>query len=94
MGKVIELKNDEQIKGSTDPVDQAKQNTENMIQELMKKAYILGLSTGMKTMCGSILEKMDNNKNLNAQKQLILLRQWCNHSLNVNDKASEKNDKN
>lgn len=94
MAKVIELESgSDPVETPIDPMEQAKQNTEDMIQGLMKKAYILGLSTGMKTMCGSILEKMNQNKNLNPQKQLILLRQWCNHNLAIN-KEAEQNQEN
>lgn len=89
MSKVVELEsNPEPIETeNVDPKDQANRQTEEKIHNLMKKVYILGLSAGMKTMCGSILEKMNQNKKLNAQKQLNLLRQWCNHNLAIQDKA-------
>lgn len=97
MAKILELEsNTDPVEGTIEQKQDAKNETEEMIQRLMKKAYILGLSTGMKTMCGSILEKMNQNKNLNPQKQLILLRQWCNHNLAMNNKTeetSETNDK-
>ena len=35
---------------------------------------------------------MNQNKNLNPQKQLMLLRQWCNHNLAINNKQDENND--
>lgn len=97
MAKIVELESGtDPIEETTDPKQDAKNETEAMIQRLMQKAYVLGLSTGMKTMCGSILEKMNQNKSLNPQKQLILLRQWCQHNLAMNNKAeetSETNDK-
>ena len=82
MAKIVELESGTNpVEEVTDPKQKAKNETEEMIQRLMKKAYVLGLSAGMKTMCGSILEKMNQNKNLNPQKQLMLLRQWCNRTI-------------
>lgn len=93
MAKIVELESGaDPIEEVTDPKQDAKNETEEMIQRLMQKAYVLGLSTGMKTMCGSILEKMNQNKSLNPQKQLILLRQWCQHNLAMNDKAKENSE--
>ena len=93
MAKIVELESGtDPVEEVTDPKQKAKNETEEMIQRLMKKAYVLGLSAGMKTMCGSILEKMNQNKNLNPQKQLMLLRQWCNHNLAINNKHDENND--
>ena len=85
MAKIVELESGtDPVEEVTDPKQKSKNETEEMLQRLMKKSYVLGLSTGMKTMCGSILEKMNQNKNLNPQKQLMLLRQWCNHNLAIN----------
>jgi len=93
MAKIVELESGtDPVEEVTDPKQKAKNETEEMIQRLMKKAYVLGLSAGMKTMCGSILEKMNQNKNLNHQKQLMLLRQWCNHNLAINNQQDENND--
>lgn len=92
MAKIVELESGtDPVEEVADPKQKAKNETEEMIQRLMKKAYVLGLSAGMKTMCGSILEKMNQNKNLNPQKQLMLLRQWCNHNLAINNKQDENN---
>lgn len=89
MAKIVELESGtDPVEEVTDPKQKAKNETEEMIQRLMKKAYVLGLSAGMKTMCGSILEKMNQNKNLNPQKQLMLLRQWCNHNLAISSKSN------
>lgn len=90
MAKIVELESGvDPVEKVADPKQAAKNETEEMIQRLMKKAYVLGLSTGMKTMCGSILEKMNQNKKLNPQKQLMLLRQWCNHNLAINSKNDD-----
>ena len=89
MAKIVELESGTNpVEEVTDPKQKAKNETEEMIQRLMKKAYVLGLSAGMKTMCGSVLEKMKQNKNLNPQKQLMLLRQWCNHNLSISSKSN------
>ena len=69
MAKIVELESGvDPVEEITDPKQAAKNETEEMIQRLMQKAYVLGLSAGMKTMCGSVLEKMKQNKNLNPQK--------------------------
>ena len=92
MAKIVELESGtDPVEEVTDPKQKAKNETEEMIQRLMKKAYVLGLSAGMKTMCGSILEKMNQNKNLNPQTQLMLLRQWCNHNLAIDRKSTRLN---
>lgn len=89
MAKIVELESGvDPVEEITDPKQAAKNETEEMIQRLMQKAYVLGLSAGMKTMCGSVLEKMKQNKNLNPQKQLMLLRQWCNHNLSISSKSN------
>lgn len=56
---------------------------EKIMEEMMRRAYLNGLSTGMKTMCGSVLEKMNQlqSQRMNPQQQLIHIRQWCNKCL-------------
>ncbi len=93
MAKIVELESGaDPVEKAIDSKEKVKNETEEMIQRLMKKAYVLGLSTGMKTMCGSILEKMNQNKSLNPQKQLILLRQWCSQKLAINNKRNEEDE--
>ena len=36
--------------------------------------------------------ELESGTNLNPQKQLMLLRQWCNHNLAINNKQDENND--
>ena len=56
MAKIVELESGvDPVEEITDPKQAAKNETEEMIQRLMQKAYVLGLSAGMKTMCGSVL---------------------------------------
>lgn len=64
-------------------VEKPKSEWEQMLETMMRRAYLNGLSTGMKTMCGSILSKMNElQKNrMNPQMQLIQLRNWCNKCL-------------
>ena len=63
--------------------EKPKSEWEQMLETMMRRAYLNGLSTGMKTMCGSILSKMNEcqKQRMNPQKQLIELRRWCNHCL-------------
>lgn len=63
--------------------EKPKSEWEQVLETMMRRAYLNGLSTGMKTMCGSILNKMNEcqKQRMNPQKQLIELRRWCNHCL-------------
>lgn len=63
--------------------EKPKSEWEQVLETMMRRAYLNGLSTGMKTMCGSILSKMNEcqKQRINPQKQLIELRRWCNHCL-------------
>lgn len=63
--------------------EKPKSEWEQVLETMMRRAYLNGLSTGMKTMCGSILSKMNEcqKQRMNSQKQLIELRRWCNHCL-------------
>lgn len=90
MAKIIDVESGvDPVEEVVDPSEKAKNETEEMIQRLMKKAYLLGLSIGTKTAYGSILEKLNQMKNLNPQKQLMTLRQWCNSKLSPNNKTTE-----
>lgn len=63
--------------------EKPKSEWEQVLETMMRRAYLNGLSTGMKAMCGSILSKMNEcqKQRMNPQKQLIELRRWCNHCL-------------
>lgn len=63
--------------------EKPKSEWEQVLETMIRRAYLNGLSTGMKTMCGSILSKMNEcqKQRMNPQKQLIELRRWCNHCL-------------
>ena len=76
---VVEVGNVPENKQTEKP----KTEWEKMLEDMMRRAYLNGLSTGMKTMCGSVLEKMNqfHNQRMNPQMQLIQLRQWCNNCL-------------
>ena len=78
--KVVEIGN---TTAEDKPAARDKTEWEKTLEAMMKRAYINGLSHGMKTMCGSILSKMNEcqKQRMNPQKQLIELRRWCNHCL-------------
>lgn len=63
--------------------EKSKSEWEQMLETMMRRAYLNGLSTGMKTMCGSILSKMNEFQiqRMNPQMQLMQLRKWCNQCL-------------
>lgn len=78
--KVIEIGN---TTAEDKPAARDKTEWEKTLEAMMKRAYINGLSHGMKTMCGSILSKMNEcqKQRMNPQKQIIELRKWCNQCL-------------
>ena len=90
MAKIVEISSDVSV-GSPDMKANAgtdnakKEDAKNMLQQLLeaklRKNYSLGFSLGMRTMCGTILKKMDSIKKMNAAKQLIVIRQMCNQIL-------------
>lgn len=92
MSKIIELESSANpVEKIIDSSEKAKNETEEIAWRLMKKTYLLGLTTGMKTMCDSTLKKIDQIKNLNPQKQLIVLRQWCSDNFSsANNKINEE----
>lgn len=63
--------------------EKPKSEWEQVLETMMRRAYLNGLSTGMKTMCGSILSKMNEfqSQRMNPQMQLMQLRKWCNQCL-------------
>ena len=67
---------------------------EKILENMMQRAYLSGLSHGMKTMCGSILERLNKyqKQKINPQMQLINLRKWCMHSLNVVNDPKKENE--
>lgn len=88
MSKVLELES------GTDPIDQEQQkknDVEQMIQGTMKKAYILGLSSGARTMCIQFLGKMTEIKKLNPQKQLVVLNKMCLDMMNQGKNNTNEN---
>ena len=65
--------------------------TEKAIQALMRKSYVLGVSSGMRTMCVTVLSQLNNTKNMNPQKQLNLLRQMCHKNIENYNQATQNN---
>ena len=65
--------------------------TEKKIQALMRKSYVLGVSSGMRTMCVTVLSQLNNTKNMNPQKQLNLLRQMCHKNIENYNQATQNN---
>lgn len=83
--KVVEIGNASNEKPNA---NREKTEWEKMLETMMQRAFLNGLSQGMKTMCGSILNKMNEcqKQGMNPQKQLIELRRWCNHCLSTVNK--------
>lgn len=68
----------------------SKAEWEQLVEDMMRRTYLNGLSVGMKTMCGSVLNEMNGyqKENMNPQKQLMRLRQLCEKCLDtVSDSA-------
>ena len=89
MAKILELES------GVDPIptEEAKQDkmtdTEKVIQGLMRKAYTLGVQSGIRTTCVSMLAQLNQTKKMNPQKQLNLLRQMCMRNIENQNKATQ-----
>ena len=88
MANVIELES------GVDPIPaEANQDkmtdTEKVIQSLMRKSYALGVSSGIRTMCVSVLAQLNQTKKMNPQKQLNLLRQMCMRNIENQNNAAK-----
>lgn len=89
MAKILELES-----SGTDPIPtETKQDnmtdTEKVIQGLMHKAYVLGVSSGVRTMCVTVLSQLNQTKNMNPQKQLNLVRQMCLKNIENQNNATQ-----
>ena len=91
MAKVLELES------GVDPIPAEKSQdqmteTEKTIQALMRKSsYVLGVYSGMRTMCVTVLSQLNSTKNMNPQKQLNLLRQMCHKNIENYNQATQNN---
>ncbi len=88
MAKILELESGV----DPTPVEQVQDKmteTEKVIQGLMRKSYVLGVSSGMRTMCITVLSQLNDTKNMNPQKQLNLLRQMCKKNVEHYNQAMQ-----
>lgn len=91
MAKILELESGADPIPAEKPQDQMTE-TEKVIQGLMRKSYVLGVSSGMRTMCVTVLSQLNSTKNMNPQKQLNLLRQMCMKNIEKQNKAVQSTD--
>lgn len=88
MVKVLELES------GVDPIPtEAEQDkmtdTEKVIHNLMRKSYALGVQSGIRTMCVTVLSQLNQTKKMNPQKQLNLLKQMCMRNIETQNKATQ-----
>ena len=88
MANVLELES------GVDPIPaEAEQDkmtdTEKVIQSLMRKSYTLGVQSGIRTMCVTVLSQLNQTKKMNPQKQLNLLKQMCMRNIENQNKAAQ-----
>ena len=88
---VVEIGNDVSSEKTS---EKKKTDWEKMLENMMQRAYLNGLSHGMKTMCGSILERLNKyqKQHMNPQMQIIELRKWCMRALSVVNEPKKQND--
>lgn len=91
MAKTLEIESNIDKNNSEDK----KSEINKKLEDTIKKAYVLGLSNGVKTMSINLLMRMQEMKNLNAQNQLINLKKMCldvaNRDNGNNEKSMEVN---
>lgn len=100
MAKIIELETDqnevdEALKQNAAPETpanpaQPESEMEKVLNTTMKRAYVLGISAGMKAMCGIVMETLNKNGKLNPQRQLSVLRQTVLAHINKQKEFDEK----
>lgn len=88
MAKVLELES------GVDPIPtETEQNkmtdTEKVIQSLMRKSYTLGVQSGVRTMCVTVLSQLKQTSKMNPQKQLNLLKQMCMRNIESQNKTAQ-----
>lgn len=79
------------------PVEEKKDtmtDAEKMMQNLMRRAYALGVQSGVRTMCMSMLSQMTQTSKMNPQKQINLLRQMCLRNIENQNKAAAQSAEN
>lgn len=88
MAKIVELES------GVDPIPtETEQNkmtdTEKVIQSLMRKSYTLGVQSGVRTMCVTVLSQLKQTSKMNPQKQLNLLKQMCMRNIESQNKTAQ-----
>lgn len=88
MAKVLE------VESGVDPIptetkQDAMTETEKVIQSLMRKSYTLGVQSGVRTMCVTVLSQLKQTSKMNPQKQLNLLKQMCMRNIENQNKAAQ-----
>lgn len=88
MAKIVD------VESGVDPIptetkQDAMTDTEKAIQSLMRKAYTLGVQSGVRTMCVSMLAQLKQTSKMNPQKQLNLLRQMCLRNIENQNKLAQ-----
>lgn len=73
----------------TEAVQDNMTDTEKAIQNLMRRSYALGVQSGIRTMCVTVLSQLKQTSNMNPQKQLNLLRQMCLRNIENQNKAAQ-----
>lgn len=88
MAKVLELESG--VDPNPAEAEQDKMtDTEKVIQSLMRKSYTLGVQSGIRTMCVTVLSQLNQTKKMNPQKQLNLLKQMCMRNIENQNKAAQ-----
>ena len=91
MAKIVELESGtDPVEEVTDPKQKAKNETEEkVIQSLMRKSYTLGVQSGVRTMCVTVLSQLKQTSKMNPQKQLNLLKQMCMRNIESQNKTAQ-----
>lgn len=90
MAKVLEVESGTDFSTtSTNPEEKKKNETEQILERTMKKAYVFGLQNGVRTMCISVLSQLNQTKQMNPQKQLNLIREMCKKNIQNQNNAQD-----
>lgn len=88
MAKILEVESGTDFPTtSANPKEKKKNEIEQILDGTIRKAYVLGLQNGARTMCISVLSQLNQTKQMNPQKQLNLIREMCKKNIQNQNNA-------
>ena len=86
--------NEEILKEETEEGKQSIPDWQKRLERMMEEAYLKGLATGMKTMCGVVIDKISTGQKSKNNPTLIILDllRFANSGLDMHDEGKEESE--